>query len=91
MKAQIIIAGQINSIHRIKGFIPCYEVKQGMFNTYVLSFESLTEARKALWDAFKSMRKWHTEEFGHNNGLAAVRYSAKTALYYEAAAATIQA
>lgn len=83
MKAQITISGQINGNFTLKGAISgAEEVKKGSFNSFILVFKTKKEAKKALWEAYKSIRKEDPTDSG-------LRYSPGYALSYDASRAVL--
>lgn len=58
MKTEIRISGQINGNFTLKGAISgAQDVRSTMFNGFVLAFNTKKEAKKALWDAYKSIKR----------------------------------
>ena len=56
MKAKIFISGQIMGNRTLLNAISCYDVKDGMFNSYHCYFDSLGDARRAIRRANKSIK-----------------------------------
>ena len=57
MKAKIFISGQIMGNRTLLNAISCYDVKDGMFNSYHCYFDSLGDAKKAIRDANKTIKQ----------------------------------
>ena len=57
MKAKIFISGQIMGNRTLLNAISCYNVKDGMFNSYYCYFDSLGDAKKAIREANKSIKQ----------------------------------
>ena len=57
MKAKIFISGQIMGNRTLLNAISCYDVKDGMFNSYHCSFDSLGDAKKAIREANKTIKQ----------------------------------
>lgn len=64
MKAQITISGQISGNFAIARALPCYSenVTRGMFNSFIIVFDTVGEAKKALRSCCKSLKEnqWNT-------------------------------
>jgi len=56
MKAKIFISGQIMGNRTLLNAISCYDVKNGMFNSFHCYFDSIGDAKKAIRDANKSIK-----------------------------------
>ena len=56
MKAKIFISGQIMGNRTLLNAISCYDVKDGMFNSYNCYFDSLGDAKKAIREANKAIK-----------------------------------
>lgn len=84
MKAEIHISGQFAGNIMLKNFIECYDVRETMFHGYVLKFQTKKEARKALWEAFKSLRNnFDPSERGR------LSYSAGHSIHWDASRAEL--
>ena len=57
MKAKIFISGQIMGNRTLLNAISCYDVKDGMFNSYHCYFDSLGDAKKAIREANKTIKQ----------------------------------
>ena len=57
MKAKIFISGQIMGHRTLLNAISCYDVKDGMFNSYHCYFDSLGDAKKAIREANKTIKQ----------------------------------
>lgn len=87
MKTSIYISGQISGNFTLRNAIitaECEEKKE--FNNMRLIFPTKKAARKALWDAYKSLRSNYPEMVG---GLTGLRYSKLGGLYWDASKAEI--
>ena len=56
MKAKIFISGQIMGNRTLLNAISCYDVKDGMFNSYHCYFDSIGDAKKAIREANKTIK-----------------------------------
>lgn len=91
MKTEIHITGQIGGNNRLADRITAVgnrieSVKNGMFNSKTVVFETKRAAKQALWKAFTSLC---AEEPGQRNKFGGIRYSAGSALFYDASQAVI--
>lgn len=91
MKTEIRITGRISGNHRLANRITAVgnrieSIKDGMFYSKIIVFETKRSAKQALWKAFTSLC---AEEPGQRNKLSGIRYSFGNALYYDASQATI--
>jgi hypothetical protein len=80
MQTKIIITGQIGSIFTLRSVLADYncEITRGMFNSFILTFETKKEAVKAL-----SVGRKHLKRDGQQYSYAAgqmLRYDAATAI-----------
>jgi len=57
MKAKIFISGQIMGNRTLLNAISCYDVKDGMFNSYHCYFDSMADAKKAIREANKTIKQ----------------------------------
>jgi hypothetical protein len=62
MKTSIYISGQINGNFTLANKISAVgnnivELKNGMFNSKIIVFETKKAAEKAMWEAYKSLRQ----------------------------------
>jgi hypothetical protein len=62
MKTSILISGQISGNFTLANKISVVgndimELKNGMFNSKIIVFETKRAAEKALWEAYKSLRQ----------------------------------
>ena len=57
MKAKIFISGQIMGNRTLLNAISCYDVKDGMFNSYHCYFDSIFDAKKAIREANKTIKQ----------------------------------
>ena len=57
MKAKIFISGQIMGNRTLLNAISCYDVKDGMFNSYHCYFDSIGDAKKAIREANKTIKQ----------------------------------
>ncbi len=71
MKAKIEITGQVNGNHVLYNAI-CggYERREIMFYNKIIYYQTLKEARKELWEAYKYLRKEKTVEYAKQHYLA---------------------
>ena len=81
MKTTIVITGGISGNFKIKNAITCFDITEGSFNSFLCNFETMKEAKEALKDAFKYMKK---------NDLNVELSKDKKTLYYDASTARIQ-
>lgn len=91
MKTEIRITGQISGNHRLANRIAAVgnrieSIKDGMFYSKIIVFETKRAAKQALWKAFTSLC---AEEPGQRDKLGGIRYSSGSALYYDASKAVI--
>jgi hypothetical protein len=84
MKTVVYITGQINGNHKLANAISTYEskVEEGMFYSKVITFPTKKSARKALWNAFKEIRK--------EGYCSTLRYNRHGYLMYDSSIAKIQ-
>lgn len=86
MKTSIQITGQVSGnrtlLNNINGVDA--EIKNLPFNGYLITFSTKKAAKKALWEAFKSLRSDLTDYVASN-----VRYSKYGSLSYDASRAEI--
>ena len=87
MRTTITVTGQINGNFTLRNAIARTgwpEIKDGMFNSFHLTFETKKEAEKALWEAYKILRQDKQDAQASR-----LSYSKKSALYYDASKAVI--
>ena len=87
MKTTIEITGQISGNFTLRNAIASTgwpEIHNGMFNAFRLTFETRKEARKAMWEAYKSLR-----EDKQDAQASRLRYIPKHSLSYDASKAVI--
>lgn len=84
MQTTITISGQISGNSTLANSIDCYEVRRGMFNSYILTFPTKAAAKKALWEAYKSLRKDK-----HDAQASMLSYAAGRCISYDASKAQI--
>jgi len=87
MKTTIEITGQISGNFTLRNAISRTgwpEIHKGMFNAFRLTFETRKEARKALWEAYKSLR-----EDKQDARASMLKYTPKYSLSYDASRAVI--
>jgi hypothetical protein len=80
MQTKIIITGQIGSIYTLRSVLMDYNAEEarGMFNSFILTFQTKKEAIKAL-----SIGRKHLKADGQQYSYAAgqmLRYDAATAI-----------
>jgi hypothetical protein len=56
MKAKIFISGQIHGNFILLNNLVSYEHKKGMFNSFYCYYDSVKDAKKAIKDAYWSIR-----------------------------------
>jgi hypothetical protein len=80
MTTQIIITGQIGSIYTLRSVLTDYNVKEsrGMFNSFILTFETKKDAVKALSNGRKYL-KADDKQYSYAAGQM-LRYDAATAI-----------
>lgn len=87
MKTSISISGQISGNQTLAAAISTggSEIKQTMFNGFLLTFKTKAAAKKALWEAFKYLRLQEPlfAKFG-------ISYSKAGSLKYDASIAKIE-
>lgn len=91
MRTQIKISGQIGGNHRLLMRITAVgnrieSVEQGMFYSKTITFETKRAAKQALWKAYTSLC---AEEPNNRGRIGGIRYSAGSALCYDASKAEI--
>ncbi len=91
MKTEIHITGQIGGNHRLANRISAVgnrivTISNGMFYSKVIVFETKRAAKQALWNAYTSLC---ADEPASRNKIGGIRYSAGSALYYDASQAII--
>jgi len=91
MRTEIRITGQINGNHMLANRISAVgnrieDIRNGMFYSKIIVFETKRAAKKAMWKAFTSLC---AEELGQRNKFGGIRYSSGSALYYDASQAII--
>lgn len=91
MKTEIKITGQIHGNHRLCNRLTAIggkieSIRNGMFNSMIITFETKRAAKQALWKAFTSLC---AEEPGQRNKFSGIRYSSGSTLYYDASKAEI--
>lgn len=86
MKARIFISGQISGNFKLLNNISSYEHEKGMFNSFYCYFDSVKEAKKAIKEAYHSIKN---ELDPGNYG---VIYKAKdnSSLSYDASSARVR-
>lgn len=87
MRTTIIVSGQISGNIRLLNAIVTYECTRRDigFNNYAIDFPTKKAAKKALWDAFKSLRAAEPE-FAKGG----IWYSKSGSLSYDASRAEIK-
>ena len=84
MTTSIEISGQISGNSTLANSISTFdsEMKRTMFNGYKITFKTKAAAKKALWEAFKYLRK-EEPDFAkggiHYSKYGSLRYDASTA------------
>jgi len=91
MKTEIRITGQIFGNGRLARRITAVgnrieSVRNGMFYSHIIIFETKRAAKQALWKAFTSLC---AEEPGLRNKFGGIRYSPGSTLHYDASQAVI--
>jgi hypothetical protein len=87
MKVQIAITGQINGNFTLLSKLNNGNLKNGMFNSKIISFDTKKEAKKAIKEAYKSLC---SDEPGMKGNFGGIRKSQdNTSLYYDASKAEI--
>jgi hypothetical protein len=83
MTTQIIITGQIGSIYTLRSVLIDYSVQEarGMFNSFILTFETKKDAVKALSNGRKYL-KLDDKQYSYAAGQM-LRYDAATAIIKE--------
>ncbi len=84
MKCHINITGQIHGNTRLVNAIPAASFRRGMFYSYQVDFETISDAKKALFAAWKNLKREEPEFVRRDN------YRAKFGvLIYDASRAEI--
>ncbi len=83
MKVQIRISGQIQGNNRLLAKLNNYGVKQGMFNSYTIPYDSVKEAKEAIRQANRQFK----QDSPINSRLSMERDA--SALYYDCSTAEI--
>ena len=83
MTTQIIITGQIGSIYTLRSVLMDYNVQEsrGMFNSFILTFETKKDAVKALSNGRKYLKS-DDKQYSYAAGQM-LRYDAATAIIKE--------
>ena len=82
MKAQIHITGQTGGNYKLLSALNNGTKKQGMFNSFFLTFDSVSEAKTAMKQAWKSIKSednntnWHD---GLNKDFTLLNYDSSKA------------
>lgn len=87
MKTTIQITGQISgnyTLHNAISRTGWPEIKRGMFNSFIITYETRKEARRAMWEAYKSLRADKQDAQASR-----LKYSPKHSLSYDASRAVI--
>lgn len=83
MKVQIKISGQLQGNNRLLAKLNNYGVKQGMFNSYTIPYDSVKEAQQAIRQANREFK-----QDSPINSRLSMRKDA-SALYYDCSTAEI--
>ena len=87
MKVKIEITGQISGNFTLLRKLNNGNLKNGMFNSKTISFDTKTEAKNAIKEAYKSLCKDEPEMKGNLGGIR--KSKDNTSLYYDASKAVI--
>jgi hypothetical protein len=89
MKAQIRITGQIGGNFAIARKLRYYTTKKvSMFNSFLLSYDSINEAKEDIRKAYHSLCQDEPDMKGHLGGIR--KENDNTTLYYDASKAEIE-
>lgn len=83
MKATIEISGQIGSNHKLLGALNNGSYKRTMFNGFIIEFDTIGEAKKAIKEGWKYLKStndnltWHD---GISNDYKQLYYDASNAV-----------
>ncbi len=85
MKVQIRITGQIGGNYKLRSSLPD-ATESGQYNSFILDYNSIREAKQAIKKAYKSLIMDEPE----NKGMSGIRKSKdNTSLFYDASKAVI--
>lgn len=87
MKVRIVITGQISGNFTLLRELNNGNLKNGMFNSKIISFDTKSEAKKAINEAYKSLCNDEPQMKGLMCGIRKSKDS--TSLYYDASKAEI--
>ena len=83
MKCKIHITGEINGNFKLRSKLNYEECKKGMFNSFILSYNRVKDAKQAIKDAYKNMLLNDTGDWNLRKS------KDNTTLYYDASKAEI--
>lgn len=88
MKAEIRISGQISGNFTLARKMRNYnEMRNGMFNSFVLTYSTIGEAKEDLKNAYRSLCDEVPELKGKMSGVR--KFNDNSALYYDASKAEV--